>query len=68
MVVELWIVIQDNGIPERHPLHLHVLVAGTDQRTAGDHMRARAASLASACDKILVSAAFVAIGLLPRPR
>ena len=38
------------------------------QRAAADHMRAQAASLASACDKILVSAAFVALGVLPRRR
>jgi MFS family permease len=38
------------------------------QRSAADHMRAQAASLASAFDKILVSAAFIGIGFVPRRR
>ena len=42
--------------------------AAAIQRAAADSMRARAASLASACDKVFVSVAFVAVGFVPRRR
>jgi hypothetical protein len=38
------------------------------QRLAADHVRARAASIASACDKACVMVALVAAGTLPRRR
>jgi hypothetical protein len=42
--------------------------AAAIQRVAADRMRARAASLASACDKVLSTVALVLAGLAQRPR
>jgi hypothetical protein len=36
------------------------------QRVAADRVRARAASLASACDKVLTTIALLAVGTMPR--
>jgi hypothetical protein len=44
----------------------HPLRAVAIQRLAADHVRARAASIASACDKACVTLALVAAGALPR--
>jgi hypothetical protein len=38
------------------------------QRLAADHVRARAASIASACDKACVTLALIVAGSLPRRR
>ncbi len=46
----------------------HPLRASAIQRATPDHARARMASVASACDKALVTAALVAAGFLPRRR
>jgi hypothetical protein len=46
----------------------HPLRAVAIQRLAADHVRARAASIASACDKACVMVALVAAGTLPRRR
>jgi hypothetical protein len=46
----------------------HPLRAVAIQRLAADHVRARAASIASACDKACVTVALVAAGTLPRRR
>jgi hypothetical protein len=44
------------------------LRAAAIQRIAADRVRARAASLASACDKLLTMIALLAVGILPRGR
>ena len=46
----------------------HPLRAVAIQRLAADHVRARAASIASACDKACVTVALVVAGTLPRRR
>jgi len=43
------------------------LRAAAIQRAAGDRVRARAASLASACDKVLTTATLLMVGMLRRP-
>jgi hypothetical protein len=44
------------------------LRAAAIQRVAADHVRARAASLASACDKVLATVALLLAGAAPRRR
>jgi hypothetical protein len=44
----------------------HPLRAAAIQRLAADHVRARAASIASACDRALVTVALVCAGSLPK--